>query len=91
MFSGNCAAGEKPDFKGEHARLSYSIGYQVGGDFLRQGQSVDPELVLKGVQDALTGIDPLINSVEMRRILMDLRKDLARQEAGKGGKLTVRP
>jgi FKBP-type peptidyl-prolyl cis-trans isomerase FklB len=74
LFFGVCSAGEKIDMKDERVRLSYSVGYQVGGDFKRQGLDINPELLLKGVQDALTGQEPLMTPQEMRTILVDVQK-----------------
>ena len=48
LLSGVCRAGDKLDMTDEKVRLSYSVGYQVGGDFLRQGTDINPELLLKG-------------------------------------------
>ncbi len=55
-------------------KLGYSVGYQVGGDFVRQGLRIDPELVIRGVEDALAGVDPLMTPDEMQRTLVELKK-----------------
>ena len=77
LLSGVCLAGDKLDMADEKVRLSYSVGYQVGGDFLRQGTDINPELLLKGVQDALLGKEPLMTPQEMRTTLVDLQKKVA--------------
>jgi FKBP-type peptidyl-prolyl cis-trans isomerase FklB len=77
LLSGVCRAGDKLDMTDEKVRLSYSVGYQVGGDFLRQGTDINPELLLKGVQDALLGKEPLMTPQEMRTTLVDLQKKVA--------------
>lgn len=74
LLSGVCAATPNLDLKDEKVRLSYSVGYQVGGDFKRQGVDINPELLLKGVQDALTGKQPLMAPQEMRSTLVELQK-----------------
>ena len=74
LLFGVCSAGEKLDLKNEKVRLSYSVGYQVGGDFLRQGTDINPELLLKGVEDALAGNEPLMTPQEMRTTLVELQK-----------------
>ena len=77
LFFGVCSAAGKLELKDEKVRLSYSVGYQVGGDFLRQGTDINPELLLKGVQDALAGNEPLMTPEEMRTTLVDLQKKVA--------------
>lgn len=76
LLSGVCPAGEGPDLKDEKARLSYSVGYQVGSDFLRQGKDINPEVLIKGVMDALSGHGPRITHKEMRMVLTELQRDI---------------
>lgn len=54
--------------------VSYSLGYQIGGDFKRQGLDINPELVVKGVEDAVSGTKPMYGHREMRDVLVDLKK-----------------
>ena len=70
-----CYADEGQDFKTEKDKISYSIGYQVGGDFKRQGMKINPEIVVKGAQDALSGAEPLMTQQEMRSALMEAQKE----------------
>jgi len=58
----------------ENARINYAVGYQVGGDFKRQGLDLDPELVARGVADALSGAEPQMTPAEMRKELTELQK-----------------
>jgi len=73
LFSG-CASDQKPQLKDENDRVNYSLGHQIGGDFKRQGVEVRPALVVKGIQDALSGAEPLMTPEEMNKALMDLKK-----------------
>ncbi|MBU0480062.1 MAG: FKBP-type peptidyl-prolyl cis-trans isomerase N-terminal domain-containing protein [Proteobacteria bacterium] len=79
-------ANEGLDFQDESVRLGYSIGFQVGGDFIRQGQEIDPEFVMKGIRDALAGTDPLLTPLEMKNVLIELGKNIARMEMLKKGR-----
>jgi len=58
----------------ETARISYSLGYQIGGDFKQQGVGITPEAVVQGIQDALTSSDPKIEPQVMNQLLVDLKK-----------------
>jgi len=74
FLSGICLAGENPGLNDEREKISYSIGYQIGGDFKRQGIELVPDLIVKGIQDATGGAEPRISPPEMRKTLVDLKK-----------------
>jgi len=60
----------------EDQKISYSVGYQVGGDFKRQGQQIDPDAMVRGVQDALSDGKPLLTDKEMSDILIQLKQKI---------------
>jgi FKBP-type peptidyl-prolyl cis-trans isomerase FklB len=74
LVFGPSLAAEASDLEDETQKLSYSIGYQVGGDFKRQGLEIDPDLVVRGVLDAHSGSEPLMTAEEMRQTLTELRQ-----------------
>jgi FKBP-type peptidyl-prolyl cis-trans isomerase FklB len=77
LLFGICRAGDKLDMTDERVKLSYSVGYQVGGDFKRQGLDINPEMLLKGVQDSLLGKEPLMTPQEIRSTLAEVQKTVA--------------
>jgi FKBP-type peptidyl-prolyl cis-trans isomerase FklB len=60
-----CSAADGPELRDQKDKVSYSIGYQIGRDFERQGMAIDPEAVVRGIQDALSGVKPPISQEEM--------------------------
>jgi FKBP-type peptidyl-prolyl cis-trans isomerase FklB len=72
-----CLANDNLDFKNEKIRFSYSLGYRIGGDIKRRHIEVNPELLLKGVQDAVVGNKPLMSQREMRSTLANLNRAFA--------------
>jgi FKBP-type peptidyl-prolyl cis-trans isomerase FklB len=80
LLRGASFAGEGPELGNEKQKLGYSIGYQVGDDFRRQGLQIDPERVVKGVLDALAGTEPLMTPDEMRQTLTELKRQAAAAE-----------
>jgi len=74
-----CLAAEPPALNSDTAKINYSVGYQIGGDFKRQGLEMKPEMVIKGIQDALSGAEPLMTPDEMRATMSDLGKRIADQ------------
>ena len=74
LTSGVGWAGDELDLNDESVKRSYSVGYQVGGDFRRQSVDINPEVLIKGIQDALSGTKPVMSEQEMRQTLVDLNK-----------------
>jgi FKBP-type peptidyl-prolyl cis-trans isomerase FklB len=100
-----CAVGGVPLWaappQGEAEKVGYSVGYQVGGDYRRQGLALDPDLVVMGVMDALAKVTPALTEAQMREALHDLRvrasemaqdrrRTLARTNLKEGKKYLVR-
>ncbi len=67
-------AAEPLKLDNEAARTSYSLGYQIGGDFKRQSVELHKEAVVQGIQDALTDTTPLMSPQEMNTTLVDLKR-----------------
>lgn len=74
LFSNICLAAEKTALKDETDKVNYSVGYKVGADLKRQGVELNPEALVRGVQDAVGGAEPLMTQEEMRTTLMDLQQ-----------------
>ena len=82
LQAGNLRAGEPLKLDDETARINYSLGYQIGGDFKRQGVEMNAAAVTRGIEDALSGAEPLLPAQEMNATLMELkRKVIAEQRA----------
>ncbi len=63
----------------ETARINYSVGYQIGGDFKRQGVELDAESVVRGIADALSGAQPKLSQPEMHETLVALKRKIVAQ------------
>ena len=55
LFAAQVNGQEPAVFKTPKEKVSYGIGVEVGRNFKRQGMEVDPDLVVKGMKDALSG------------------------------------
>lgn len=77
-----CLAKDGLDLDKESTRLSYSVGYQVVGDLKGHDVEVNPEMIVKGMKDAIEGNTPIMSEDEMRETLVDLQKKIyaARKE-----------
>ena len=74
------SAAEVLNFEDETTRINYSLGHQIGGDFKRQGVEMNAEAVVKGIQDALSGAEPLMPQKAMNGILMELKRKVVDDE-----------
>lgn len=67
----------------DEAKVSYSIGVDLGQNFKDQGIVVDPKILLSGLQDGIQGRS-LLTREQMGQVLTNLRKALiAKKEAQK--------
>jgi len=76
FICGVCSAGEKPEIKDKQDKINYSLGFQIGGDFKRQGMEINPDAVMKGIEDAFSDAEPRLNPETMRRMLLDVKKSI---------------
>lgn len=78
LFAGVCRAekGSGMELKTDKDRTNYSVGYQIGGDFKRQGVELSPDALVQGVRDALAEGKPLMSPEEMRNTLVKLEKKI---------------
>ena len=74
LFANICVATEPLELDTDTAKTNYSVGYQIGGDFKLEGLEMQPEVVIRGIQDALSDATPLMTPEEMRTTMGELGK-----------------
>ncbi|TFG91520.1 MAG: FKBP-type peptidyl-prolyl cis-trans isomerase, partial [Myxococcales bacterium] len=57
----------------DDAKVNYSIGYQIGGDFLRQDVPPAPDALVAGIRDALAGAEAKLSEEERQETLVALQ------------------
>jgi len=77
LASNSGLSAEAQELTSENDRINYSVGYQLGSDLKRQGVGARPEIMLKGIEDAIAGQQPRMSPQEMRTTLMELSQRLA--------------
>lgn len=77
FINSSFAADEPQTLKDDHAKLNYSVGYQIGTDFKQQNFDIRPEALLKGMQDSLSGNEAMMTRSEMRQTMAELGKRVA--------------
>ncbi|MCP4074923.1 MAG: FKBP-type peptidyl-prolyl cis-trans isomerase [Gammaproteobacteria bacterium] len=79
----NPVSAEEVKLNDNTKRISYSLGYQIGGDFKRQEVEMDAEAMIKGIEDALNGTKPQIPRKAMSEILIELKRKVVRADRKK--------
>lgn len=74
------SAAEPVAFNTEAEKVSYSVGYQVGGDFQRQGWEINPDAMVQGLRDAISKSEPRLSPEEMNATLVNLKKRLVAEQ-----------
>lgn len=85
LLSGMCLAAEQAKLETENEKINYSVGYQIGGDFKRQGVTMDAESVIQGIEDAISGGMPLMDSKERQAALMELKRKVDAEQKTRQG------
>lgn len=95
FFTLQAGAQEESVPQNQKDKISYSVGVSVAKNFQQQGVEIDPDVMMKGVKDVLTGNKLLLTEDQLRTTLNayqeELRekyvkaRDAAAQKNGKEG------
>ncbi len=80
FVSGIAVAGEEPALKTQKDKVSYAIGLKIGSDIKNQSIDIDPNILAKGVSDALISGKFLLTEDELRETMTALQKDLSAKQ-----------
>lgn len=76
-------ADDKGLLKTREDKISYAAGVEMGRNFRRQELSINPELLLKGVQDEMAGKDMLLSDLERRSVMREMQNEVRTNMARK--------
>lgn len=79
---GVAQADDKAAFKDEKAKVSYSVGLNIGNAWKRQDIDLDLENVTKGIRDALAG-QSLLSDAEVNKVLTAFQSELRAKQQEK--------
>ncbi|MBI4661185.1 MAG: FKBP-type peptidyl-prolyl cis-trans isomerase [Verrucomicrobia bacterium] len=68
-------AQDKPGLPDKDAKVGYSVGVSIGNSWKRQDMEFNPDFVLKGIKDALSGGKLLLTDQEMQDVLNAYRTE----------------
>ena len=66
---GVCIAAEPVKPTTENDKISYSVGYRLGGDFKRQNIEINPDMLIQGMKDAAGEGEPVMTEQEMMNVM----------------------
>jgi FKBP-type peptidyl-prolyl cis-trans isomerase FklB len=69
--------------KTDKDKQSYAIGMNIGKSIHRDGVDVDPNILLRGMKDALTGGKTALTEDEAKAVMTNLQAELHKQQAEK--------
>jgi len=74
------SAEEKPVLKEQKDKISYSIGMNIGNNLKKQAIDVNPDALVSGIKDALSGGKALMTEQEVNDTLMAFQKEMASKQ-----------
>ncbi len=74
-------AEEKPVLKEQKDKISYSIGMNIGNNLKKQAIDVNPDALVSGIKDALSGGKALMTEQEVNDTLMAFQKEMASKQS----------
>lgn len=76
IFASPVAAKDAPELKSEKEKASYAIGLDMGNSLKKNEIDVNPDVLFRGIKDALTGGKPAMTDQEIKDTIMALQKDI---------------
>jgi len=61
-------------------KASYSVGLNIGTNFKKQNVELNPDALLAGLKDALSGRKPLLNQTEIREVMTTWSKEMSEKQ-----------
>jgi FKBP-type peptidyl-prolyl cis-trans isomerase FklB len=79
-------AQEQTQLKDLKDKVSYSVGLNIGANFKKQGQDLNPDALLLGLKDALAGKKPALTEDQMKETMQSWNKDMEEKQRVAGQK-----
>jgi len=80
LFASFASAQDQPVLKTQKDKLSYAIGLEMGQGVKDQGFDVDPELLVRGIKDAIAGGKNLLTDEEFHAIIADVQETMKQKQ-----------
>lgn len=87
LLAGRLNAEDQISLKSQREKISYIIGMDIGNNLKKQAIDVDPDIFLRGLKDALSGVKPLMSEDEVREVTTAFRQEMMSKQAEESKKL----
>jgi FKBP-type peptidyl-prolyl cis-trans isomerase FklB len=77
-------AEEKLVLRNQKEKVSYIIGMDIGSNLKKQSIDIDPNILAKGIQDALGSAKSLLNDQEVQETMVAFQKELMEKHKKQG-------
>ena len=67
----------------QKAKLSYALGLNIGAGVKSQPVDIDPDILARGLKDAMTGAKPLLTDAEAKAALTQAQNELREKQQAK--------
>jgi len=81
LLTGQAFGADETIFKSQKDKVSYTIGVFSGKNLKQQSVDVDPDIMLRGIKDALSGEKILMTDQEMQEVMVAFQKELTAKQA----------
>jgi FKBP-type peptidyl-prolyl cis-trans isomerase FklB len=76
LLTSQVSAQESQTLKSQKEKISYIIGMDLGNNFKKQAVDIDPDSLVRGVKDALSGAKPQLSDQEAREAMTSFEKEM---------------
>jgi FKBP-type peptidyl-prolyl cis-trans isomerase FklB len=77
---------QAPQLKDLKDKASYSIGLNIGRNFKKQNVELNPDALVAGVKDAVSGKKPALDEAQEREAMMNFQKEMMDKQKAMGEK-----
>lgn len=74
-------AQDKTELKDQKDKASYAIGFELGSSLNKQKVEANPDLLLKGLKDGLSGAKALLTEEQVKETMATLQKEMMDKQA----------
>jgi FKBP-type peptidyl-prolyl cis-trans isomerase FklB len=76
LLAGSAHGADSTVLKTQKDKVSYSIGLDIGTNFKQQAIEVDPDVLARGVKDAMSDAKPLLSEEEVQAVMSAFEQEM---------------
>ncbi len=80
LVTATLVAADAPAFKDQKDKVSYGIGLNIGRNLKSQDVPVNPDALLAGIKDAMSGAKPQVSDEDIKAAMMNAQKEITAKQ-----------